>query len=72
MVKNQNLAKLSESLQLTDYLLINRKVDFSRLGIQHTSANCVEAILGAVLLDSGTEEVDRLFARLTFPEEVST
>ena len=68
-MKNRHLSKLAEALKLTSFLLISRKVDFSRLSIEHTCANCVEAILGAVFLDGGLEETDRLFARLAFPDQ---
>ena len=51
-----------------NYMLINRKVEG---GLEHTGANCFEALLGAVYLDSGDMSVvDSLFARLAFPDQV--
>ncbi len=69
LVKNTRLWQLASRLRLKDYMLINKKVEGCH---EHDGANCLEALLGAVYLDSGdVEQVDQLFARLAFPEQVS-
>ena len=70
IVKNKNLSQLAGRLQLTNFLLKNNKADFAESSSSHISGNCVEAILGAVFLDGGLEETDKMFADLAFPEEV--
>ncbi len=68
LIKNTRLWQLASRLGLTDYMLVNRKVEGCQ---EHAGANCLEALLGAVYLDSGdVEQVDQLFARLAFPEQV--
>ena len=69
-MKNKNLSQLADKLQLGDFLLKNTKAEFAENSASHISGNCVEAILGAVFLDGGLEEADRMFAELAFPEEV--
>ncbi|XP_064395446.1 ribonuclease 3-like isoform X3 [Halichondria panicea] len=67
LIKNTRLWQLASRLGLTDYMLVNRKVEGCQ---EHAGANCLEALLGAVYLDSGdVEQVDQLFARLAFPEQ---
>ena len=36
----------------------------------HAATDCLEAVLGALCLDGGLPEVQKMFARLVFPEEV--
>ena len=55
---------------MDDFILKNLKVVFTEEGSLHILGNCVEALLGAVFLDGGLDEADKLFARLVFPEEV--
>ena len=70
LIKNKHLASLAHTLHLEDYILLGGlQVDESLRS--HITANCLEAILGAVFLDSGLEAAQRVFARCIFPEEVS-
>lgn len=70
LIKNKHLIQLAERLKLRDYLLRNLNVVFTESSITHTLSNCLEAIIGAIFLDGGLEEADKMFARVAFPEEV--
>ena len=77
LVKNKSLWALASRLHLsTHHMLTNKKAvqDLTEESVQHIGANCVEALLGAVLVDcgGGVEEVDRLYARLAFTDQVSS
>lgn len=70
LVKNKHLIQLARRLELNQFLIRKMNVDFSEDSTCRVLSNCMEAIVGAVFLDGGLEEVDRLFARLAFAEEV--
>ena len=72
LVKNKHLCELAEKLRLSDFMLRNLKAEFTEESTLHFLSNSVEAILGAVFLDGGLEDTDRVFARLAFPEKVQT
>ena len=73
LVKNCHLSSLANSLQLRERILLG-DIEVGTTGgavISHVSADCLEAILGAVFLDGGLEAAQRVLGRLFFPEEVS-
>ena len=51
-------------------MLLAEDVSLTEAGFAHATANCLEAVLGAVFLDGGLSAVDKLFGRLVFQEEV--
>ena len=70
LVKNEHLSKLAERLHLGEFVLKNLKTDYTVGSFAHIHSNCVEGVIGAVFLDGGLEEADKLYARLAFPEKV--
>jgi len=70
MVKNEHLKQLALRLELEDFLVKNTKTYFTEKCSSRIRGNCVESILGAVFLDGGLEEADRVFAEMAFLEEV--
>lgn len=71
LVKNAYLIKIADRLGLSRYLIKDARVEFGGDSMCRLLSNCVEAIIGAVFLDRGLEEADKLFARMSFPREVS-
>lgn len=70
LVKNRHLSTLAAKLHLLDYMLAAPSLDLcTEADFSHAGANCFEALLGGVFLDSGLEECQKLFGRLVFPEE---
>ena len=71
LVKNRHLSTLATKLHLLDYMLAAPGLDLcTQADFSHAAANCFEALLGAVFLDSGLPECQAMFGRLVFPEEV--
>ena len=70
LVKNKHLSSLASQLRLGEYILMAEDVSLclSEAAFAHTTANCLEAILGAIFLDGGLPAVDKLFGRLVFQE----
>ena len=71
LVKNAYLVQIANRLELDHYLIKRVTVEFGGDSISRVLSNCVEAIIGAVFLDGGLEEADKVFARMAFPGEVS-
>ena len=70
-MKNRHLSTLAAKLHLLHYMQAAPSLDLcTEADFCHAAANCLEALLGAVFLDSGLHECQSLFARLVFPEEV--
>ena len=69
-MKNKHLSTLASQLHLGEYMLVAEDIPFSEATFTLATANCLEAVLGAVYLDGGLPAVDKLFARLVFHEEV--
>eukprot|EP00731_Ephydatia_muelleri_P024767 Em0016g1038a len=71
LVKNRHLSTLANKLHLLDYMLAAPSLDLcTEADFSHAAANCFEALLGAVFLDSGLPECQAIFGRMVFPEEV--
>jgi len=67
LVQNQHLAILAGVLGLENYMLYAHGSDLchdAELG--HAMANCFEAVMGAIFLDGGINEADRIFGRALF------
>ena len=72
LVKNKHLAIVAHGLDLRRYMLVASNVGLSSESVyNHTIANCLEALLGAVFLDGGLPAAQRLLTQVLFPEEVS-
>ena len=72
LVRNKHLSEIAASIGLKHLIRRSGKMDLHEESLVRFAANCLEAIFGAVFLDGGFEEVDKLIARLFFPKEVST
>jgi dsRNA-specific ribonuclease len=68
LVKNHFLQELAAKLDVEDYGLYNSKHHLTQASLRHFSGNCIETILGAILLDGGADEARKLFGRLAFSE----
>ena len=67
LVQNQHLAILAEKLGLEKYMLYAHGNDLCHdAELRHAMANCFEALMGAIYLDSGINEADRVFANALF------
>ena len=67
LVQNQHLAILAERLGLEKYMLYAHGNDLCHdAELRHAMANCFEALMGAIYLDSGINEADRVFASALF------
>ena len=70
MVQNQHLAILAEVLGLEKYMLYAHGSDLCHdTELRHAMANCFEALMGAIYLDGGIDEADRVFAFSLFGAE---
>ena len=67
LVQNQHLAILAERLGLEKYMLYAHGNDLCHdAELRHAMANCFEALMGAIYLDSGINEADRIFSNALF------
>lgn len=69
LVRNKHLSEIAASIGLKHLIRRSGKMDLHEESLVRFAANCLEAIFGAVFLDGGFEEVDKLIARLFFPKE---
>ena len=68
LVANTHLSKVSKRVGLHRHLVISHDAYFNLPGPREKiHADILEAFLGAVFLDSGLDEADRLFAMMFFP-----
>ncbi|XP_046861876.1 ribonuclease 3-like [Xenia sp. Carnegie-2017] len=69
LVQNKHLAHIAKKLQLDNYMLFSHGPDLCHKDdMNHAMANCLEALLGAVYLDSGIGSVQKVFCELVFEE----
>lgn len=67
LVQNQHLAVLAEVLGLEKYMLYAHGSDLCHdAELRHAMANCFEAVMGAIYLDGGINEADRVFGDALF------
>ena len=70
LVQNQHLAVLAEVLGLERYMLYAHGSDLCHDSeLRHAMANTFEALMGAIYLDGGIDEADKVFARALFGSE---
>ena len=64
LVKGKNLARVSSSLKLGDYLLLSRGEEMSGGRVkEYILANTMEAVIGAIYLDKGFEAANQFILR---------
>ncbi|XP_063716724.1 ribonuclease 3-like [Symsagittifera roscoffensis] len=69
LVANSQLSKVSKKAGLHRHLLISHDVYFNLPGPREKiHADILESFLGAVFLDSGLTEADRIFTQMFFPD----
>lgn len=69
IVQNQHLAVLAKKLELEKYMLYAHGSDLCHdLELRHAMANCFEALMGALFLDSGIKVADQVFSTTLFSE----
>lgn len=69
LVQNQHLAVLAKKLQLEKFMLYAHGSDLCHdLELRHAMANCFEALMAALFLDSGLEIADKVLANVLFDE----
>ncbi|XP_066984255.1 ribonuclease 3 [Macrobrachium rosenbergii] len=70
IVQNQHLAVLAEKLGLDQFMLYAHGSDLCHDSeLRHAMANCFEALMGAIFLDSGIEEADSVLSTTLFKGE---
>eukprot|EP00794_Sanderia_malayensis_P015708 gene15708-17293_t len=69
LVQNKYLTVIAKRIGLEHFMYFEHGLDDYSLQFDHMLGNCVEAILGAVYLDGGYEEVENLICKLLFEEE---
>ncbi|KAG0728396.1 Ribonuclease 3 [Chionoecetes opilio] len=70
IVQNQHLAVLAEKLGLDQFMLYAHGSDLCHdFELRHAMANCFEALMGAIFLDSGIEEADKVLSSTLFKGE---
>ncbi len=70
LVQNQHLAILAEVLGLEKYMLYAHGSDLCHDSeLRHAMANCFEALMGAIYLDGGIDQADKVFAHALFGAE---
>ncbi|KAJ7372321.1 hypothetical protein OS493_019765 [Desmophyllum pertusum] len=70
LVQNKHLAQLAKKLGLSDYMQFSHGPDLCvEEDLNHAMANCFEALLGAMYLESGLTSTTVLFTNLAFDEE---
>ncbi len=58
---------LAEALGLEHYMLYAHGSDLCHdVEMRHAMANCFEALMGAIYLDSGINEADKVFSKALF------
>lgn len=63
VVQNQHLAQLAKNIELESYMLYAHGSDLCReVVMRHAMANCFEALMGALFLDSTVQVTDRVFS----------
>lgn len=70
LVQNQHLAILAKKLQLDRFMLYAHGSDLCHdLELRHAMANCFEALMAALFLDSGLEIADKVLSNVLFDEQ---
>ncbi|XP_045599544.2 ribonuclease 3 [Procambarus clarkii] len=70
IVQNQHLAVLAEKLGLDQFMLYAHGSDLCHdFELRHAMANCFEALMGAIFLDSDIEEADKVLSSTLFKDE---
>ncbi|XP_071516601.1 ribonuclease 3 [Panulirus ornatus] len=70
IVQNQHLAVLAEKLGLDQFMLYAHGSDLCHdFELRHAMANCFEALMGAIFLDFGIEEADKVLSSTLFKNE---
>jgi len=70
LVQNKHLSQLAKKLGLSDYMQYSHGPDLClEEDLSHAMANCFEALLGAVYLESGLTPATLLFTNLAFEEQ---
>ncbi|VDM60732.1 unnamed protein product [Angiostrongylus costaricensis] len=70
LVQNRNLAALGKKLRLGDWMMYAHGIDLcDEEDFRKSLANTFEAVLGAIYLDGGIEECDRIFAEAMFGDD---
>ncbi|KAL9988518.1 hypothetical protein ACROYT_G002973 [Oculina patagonica] len=70
LVQNRHLAQLAKKLGLSDYMQFSHGPDLCmEEDLNHAMANCFEALLGAMYLESGLTSATVLFTNTAFEEE---
>ncbi|KAK2161647.1 hypothetical protein LSH36_112g01031 [Paralvinella palmiformis] len=71
IVQNQHLTVLARKLGLQHYMLYGHGPDLCQdYSLRHAMANCFEALMGALLIDSGIEVADRIFGETLFGDQL--
>lgn len=67
IVQNQHLAILAKKIRLDRFMLYAHGSDLCHDSeLRHAMANSFEALLGALFLDAGLENTDRIFSHALF------
>ncbi|PFX26504.1 Ribonuclease 3 [Stylophora pistillata] len=70
LVQNKHLAQLAKKLGLSDYMQYSHGPDLCvEDDLNHAMANCFEALLGAMYLESGLTSATILFTNVAFEEQ---
>lgn len=70
LVQNQHLAILARKLQLDRFMLYAHGSDLCHdLELRHAMANCFEALMAALFLDSGIEIADKVLSNVLFGDD---
>uniref|UniRef100_A0A914VR38 RNase III domain-containing protein n=1 Tax=Plectus sambesii TaxID=2011161 RepID=A0A914VR38_9BILA len=74
LVQNKHLAVLAKKLGLDEFMLYAHGPDLCHeADLRHAMANAFEAVMGAIFLDAGLDEADRIFGEALFcPTEEPT
>ena len=69
LVQNRHLAEIAKKLELDNFMQFSHGPDLCHQeDMEHAMANCFEAILGAIYLDSDVKTVQKVFSKLVFEE----
>lgn len=70
LVQNQHLAILAKKLQLDRFMLYAHGSDLCHdLELRHAMANCFEALMAALFLDSGLEVADKVLSNVLYDDQ---